>query len=157
MNINSEWYRRSTFHPLILAFLPTHAVLCCSAALARAYEAAEWGTMEQSYQFMLVLKCYNHILSTRMDLGRCSRPLPFVRIGKYVRFRRVDVEKYLRHQVGNAFHFPFIFQLGLLENAKKAANSSVFEFYYKLPKLRTWVRFPSPAPETPMSQAAQST
>ena len=26
---------------------------------------------------------------------RCSRPLPFIKIGKYVRFRRTDLEKYV--------------------------------------------------------------
>ncbi len=40
------------------------------------------------------------------------------------------------------------FQLRRSENLKNAANPAFFELYCKLPKLRTWVRFPSPAPYT---------
>ena len=41
--------------------------------------------------------------------------------------------------------FSIIFQLMRSENCKNAANPAFFELNCKLPKLRTWVRFPSPA------------
>ncbi len=50
------------------------------------------------------------------------------------------------------FPFSIIFQLGRSENRKNAANPAFFELNCKLPKLRTWVRFPSPAPEITMIQ-----
>jgi hypothetical protein len=43
--------------------------------------------------------------------------------------------------------FSIIFQLRPSENRKNTANPAFFELNCKLPKLRTWVRFPSPAPE----------
>jgi hypothetical protein len=36
-----------------------------------------------------------------------------------------------------------------LEKRQNAANSNVFGYSTKLPKLRTWVRFPSPGPDSP--------
>jgi hypothetical protein len=45
--------------------------------------------------------------------------------------------------------FSIMSQLRPPEIVKNADNFSAFlEFYCKIPKLRTWVRFPSPAPET---------
>src|SRR5258708_547861 len=44
------------------------------------------------------------------------------------------------------FHYFIISQLRRLENRTNAANPASFELDCKLPKLRTWVRFPSPAP-----------
>src|SRR5256884_6484698 len=54
------------------------------------------------------------------------------------------------HREVAVFHFPFstIFQLRRSENRKNAAIPASFELNCKLPKLRTWVRFPSPAPVT---------
>src|SRR5215472_7206643 len=43
--------------------------------------------------------------------------------------------------------FSIIFQLRRSESHKNAANPAFFELDCKLPKLRTWVRFPSPAPD----------
>src|SRR5260370_42303809 len=54
----------------------------------------------------------------------------------------------LRTREGGRFPFSIIFQLRRSENRKNAANPAFFELDCKLPKLRTWVRFPSPAPET---------
>ena len=48
---------------------------------------------------------------------------------------------------GGRFPFSIIFQLRRSENRKNAAIPAFFELNCKLPKLRTWVRFPSPAPE----------
>jgi|SRR5258707_11606759 len=44
------------------------------------------------------------------------------------------------------FGAPIGSQLKNVENAKNAANLSIFSIKTKLPKLRTWVRFPWPAP-----------
>ena len=52
----------------------------------------------------------------------------------------------LRSPRADRFPFSIIFQLRRSENRKNAANPAFFELDCKLPKLRTWVRFPSPAP-----------
>src|SRR6266568_4319341 len=53
----------------------------------------------------------------------------------------------LRSPRAGRFPFSISFQLRRSENRKNAANPAFFELDCKLPKLRTWVRFPSPAPE----------
>ena len=65
-----------------------------------------------------------------------------------VRGRRADCRS-LRSARAGRFPFPFsiIFQLRRSENRKNAADPAFLELDCKLPKLRTWVRFPSPAPE----------
>ena len=59
--------------------------------------------------------------------------------------RRADCRS-LRSPRAGRFPFSIIFQLRRSENRKNAANPAFFDLDGKLPKLRTWVRFPSPAP-----------
>src|SRR5437899_7403227 len=68
--------------------------------------------------------------------------------------RRTDCRS-LRSPRAGRFPFSIIFQLGRSENRKNAANPAFFELNCKLPKLRTWVRFPSPAPEITMIQRSE--
>src|SRR5262249_55324092 len=54
---------------------------------------------------------------------------------------------YVQWGVDGSFSFSILFRLRRFENRENAANPAFFELDCKLPKLRTWVRFPSPAPE----------
>jgi hypothetical protein len=50
------------------------------------------------------------------------------------------------HPMDSPAAAPIGIHLKKTKKCKKAANSNVFECSAKLPKLRTWVRFPSLAP-----------
>jgi excisionase family DNA binding protein len=55
-----------------------------------AVPAAAILTREEAASYLRVTPaCVSELIRPR-----CSRPLPFVKIGKYVRFRRADLEKY---------------------------------------------------------------